>query len=408
MSDVIALKAILEYDTFIRYGPVLSELDNMQKEHRLILTCIKKYYETYKDKQAITMDELETYFFHLNPMVPKEPYVMLFNQMKSTDITNNILIDDILHHVIEVHSMSKINLISNQVVEGSMATGMSEVKNLIAEYDESVGNMSSLDDLICKDSLEDLLALAKEGGVKWNVQFLTDKFGPLPPRTLGHIIARPDGGKTSFALHLTAYIAWQMKKMNKTMMYLNNEEDIRRVKLRLYSAMTNWNKEYIETHIKAAKDIFTEKGGETIKMVGEVDHINKVEALLHEARPYVVVIDQGPKVNYPNPKLSEVERKQKLYARYRQLALQYDCIFITIGQADSNAEGQKWIGLNNLDGSKVGIPGELDWCLGIGKSNEPGYEYTRYLNIAKNKLSPHYGRCTVMFNVERCRYEDVN
>lgn len=406
MSDVTALKAILEYDTYVRYGPVLSELDNMQKEHRQILAGIKQYYETYKDKKAISMDELETYFFYLNPMVPKEPYVMLFNQMRSTELTNDQLIDDILHHVIEVHSMSKINLISNQVVEGSMATGITEIKNLMAEYDEAVGNMSSVDDLICNVALAELLALEKEGGVKWNLQFLTDKFGLLRPRTLGHIIARPDGGKTSFALHLIAYIAWQMKQMGKTLLFMNNEEDIRRVRLRLYSAMTGWAKDYIETHVKAAEEKFILKGGDTIKMVGEVDHINKVEALIHEVKPYVVVVDQGPKVNYPNPKLSEVERKQKLYARFRQMSLQYDCIFITIGQADSNAEGRQWIGLNNLDGSKVGIPGELDWCLGIGKSNEPGYEYTRYLNIAKNKLSPHYGRATVMFNVEKCRYDD--
>lgn len=406
MSDVTALKAILEYDTYVRYGPVLSELDNMQKEHRQILAGIKQYYETYKDKKAISMDELETYFFYLNPMAPKEPYVMLFNQMRSAELTNDQLIDDILHHVIEVHSMSKINLISNQVVEGSMATGITEIKNLIAEYDEAVGNMSSVDDLICNVALAELLALEKEGGVKWNLQFLTDKFGLLRPRTLGHIIARPDGGKTSFALHLIAYIAWQMKQMGKTLLFMNNEEDIRRVRLRLYSAMTGWAKDYIETHVKAAEEKFILKGGDTIKMVGEVDHINKVEALIHEVKPYVVVVDQGPKVNYPNPKLSEVERKQKLYARFRQMSLQYDCIFITIGQADSNAEGRQWIGLNNLDGSKVGIPGELDWCLGIGKSNEPGYEYTRYLNIAKNKLSPHYGRATVMFNVEKCRYDD--
>lgn len=407
MTEITALKAMLDFKVYVQYGPVLSELDNMQKEHRQVLDCIGEYYKKYKDKKSISIDELETFFFYLNPMVPKEPYIIIFNQLRTTEIGNPELVDDILHRVIEVHTCAKVAQVAMSVVEGQRAEGVDEIQHLITEHKDTVGEMVDPLDLVCNTPLEELLRKKREGGVKWRLRFLNETFGPLRPRTLGHIIARPDGGKTSFALNQVSYFAYQMAERGKKLLYLNNEEDIEIVRLRLYSAMTGWDEDWIASHQPQAESDFESKGGGSIYLIGEVDHINKVEQILHRFKPYITVIDQGPKVSFPGSKLSEVERKQRLYERYRSLAKQYDTVLISLGQADSDAEGKKWIGLNNLDGSKVGIPGELDWCLGIGKNNDPGYENTRYLNIAKNKLSPHYGRAEVIFNVKTCRYEDV-
>ena len=104
--------------------------------------------------------------------------------------------------------------------------------------------------------------------------------------------------------------------------------------------------------------------------------------------------------------MTDVSRLQKLYNRYRELAKEYNVIFISLGQADSASEGKKLIGLNNLDQSKVGIPGELDWCLGIGKVHDKGQEDVRYLNVAKNKLTGIYGSTQVIVDTQKCRYLD--
>jgi hypothetical protein len=118
--------------------------------------------------------------------------------------------------------------------------------------------------------------------------------------------------------------------------------------------------------------------------------------------PRVVVIDQGPKLNVPNRRLEGVARLQYLYNRYRDLAGEYDCSIITLGQADNAAENKKYLNLNNMDSSKVAIPGELDFCLGIGRVNDPGYENVRYLNVCKNKLTGLYGSEQVTFEADKC------
>ena len=94
-------------------------------------------------------------------------------------------------------------------------------------------------------------------------------------------------------------------------------------------------------------------------------------------------------------------------SRYREMAKEYDCALVSLGQADNAADGKRWLHLGNLDGSKVGIPGELDWCLGIGKTNDHGYEFIRYLSIAKNKLTGIYGRSEANFDPTTCRYKDI-
>jgi hypothetical protein len=406
MYDIVALKAMLEYDNYVKYSPALFKLDNLQREHSLVLESVKSYYEKYKDKKTISIDELEAYFYFLNPMVKKDSFVVLFSQLKQTDIDNSVLVGDVLNKVVEIHSCSKIAQVATSVVNGQIAEGIEDIESIISKFKDTVGEMVNPRENLCNDSLEDLLEMDKEGGVRWSLKFLNDTLGPLQLRTLGHIFARPDGGKTSLALNMVAYMAYQMKKMDKELLYMNNEEDIRIVKRRLYSAMLGWDKAYIERHRKEAEELFKAKGGDNIMLVGGVNHIRKVEHYIHVLKPHIAIIDQGPKVAFPGD-CNEVERKQRLFNKYREIAKDYNCAFVSLGQADNAADGKRWLHLGNLDGSKVGIPGELDWCLGIGKSNDHGYEFIRYLSIAKNKLTGIYGRGEVKFDPAKCRYEDA-
>lgn len=407
MSEITALKAMLEHSNYVKYSGVLLQLDNLEKEHKQLLMSIKEYYKKYQDKKIISIDELESFFYFLNPMISKKSYDLLFNELRTTEVGNPDLIKDILNHVVEIHTCAKIAPIAISVAERQAREGTAAIKVLLTEQDDLIGELVDPLEMACTTPLAELLAKEKVGGVSWSLDFLNEIFGPLRPRTLGHIIARPDGGKTSFALHQIAFFAAELRRMGKQLLFMSNEEDIERVRLRLYSAMLGWDMDFIEAHVGRGEREFAQKGGDSIILLGDVDHITKVEGFIHNIRPYLAVIDQGPKVGFPGAKLNEVERKQRLYERYRKIAKDYDCIFISVGQADNASEGRKWIGLSNLDGSKVGIPGELDWCLGIGKSNEPGYEMTRYLNVAKNKLTPRFGRTEVYFNPERCRYEDL-
>jgi hypothetical protein len=69
----------------------------------------------------------------------------------------------------------------------------------------------------------------------------------------------------------------------------------------------------------------------------------------------------------------------------------------------------QWITMDDINGSKTDVPGELDWGIGIGLVDDTGMELARFINIFKNKQK--YGRkgraeC-IIFYAEKCRYKDI-
>lgn len=66
--------------------------------------------------------------------------------------------------------------------------------------------------------------------------------------------------------------------------------------------------------------------------------------------------------------------------------------------------------------AKTAKQAEADWILGIGKTYDQGFEYTRFLNICKNKLTgdidtdpgARHGQFMVLIKPEIGRYEDID
>jgi len=78
-----------------------------------------------------------------------------------------------------------------------------------------------------------------------------------------------------------------------------------------------------------------------------------------------------------------------------------------MGKPDRKATGQ-WPTMDDINGSKTDVPGELDWGIGIGMVDDPGLECARFVNIFKNKQKyGRKGRAETTFRAEKCRYKDV-
>jgi hypothetical protein len=243
-----------------------------------------------------------------------------------------------------------------------------------------------------------------EEGLVWRLKFLNTKLGPLPKKSLGHIIARSDGGKTAIALSEITHFAMQVQ--NRPLLYCSNEEDVDRVKKRGYCAMLGVSKVWLRNNLQEAEERWIMMNGNNIKFIKEVYEINKVKQLMDYYNPRVVIIDQGPNVAVDNKKLEGVARLKELYIQYRDLANKYDSSIVSLGQASINAENKKLLTMSNMDASKTDIPGQLDWLVGIGKLEERGYEEIRWLNIIKNKLTGRYGNDQVLLRIATSRFED--
>lgn len=410
MSQLAAVRAMLSYDSFVRYSSVLTGLKNLAPEHQQIIKTIEEYFKRYPDKKQMTVDELRSFFSVTNPASNKATFSEIFDALEHLDIENEELLKDILNHFVEVHMCSRISQAATEVMKGTKGTAMDEIEGMVQEFKDIAGGVSNDNELWYNEPLRDILVREKAGSLSWGIPWLNKTLGYLKPGTLGHVFARPDGGKTSFALHQIAHFGWELKKKKEEglLLFLNNEEHPGVVKRRLIQAMLGWELAAIEEAPEEAERLHLLKGGSNIRIKGSVTHIRQIEDCLISAKPKVVVIDQGPKVWIPGFKdMSGVERLAKLYNKYRELAKQYNVIFISLGQADGASENKRLLGLNNLDNSKVGIPGELDWALGIGRvTNDPGLENVRWLNIAKNKLTGFVGSKELTFNIRTCRYDE--
>ena len=77
-----------------------------------------------------------------------------------------------------------------------------------------------------------------------------------------------------------------------------------------------------------------------------------------------------------------------------------------MAQANAEGEQQKWLTLSHLYGSKVAIPGELDWAVDLGVDDDKRYESWRFLNLCKNKFGKK-SRAYTEFNESTCEFKEV-
>lgn len=406
MHQIAILKTMLQKPYFLKYYPILSKLKNTPIEHQLILKSMYKYFNEYGDKDLITIDEMQAYFQHQNPGL-KNPdgYNVLFTQLRDVRIENEELIDDIFVQVLETFYCASIATEAISVVESQKASAMDEIENLAIKFREDVGKVNDIEEDFCNLSLDELMDEEMSGGIPWHLQFLNDTLGLLKRGTLGHVFARPNAGKTSLAINIACNAAarFELAKTDDTILYLCNEEKVDSLKIRAYTAFTNHDVKWVNANRAASMAVWEKLGGDRIKMIDGVIHIAQVERYLKHVQPTVTIIDQGAKVSIYNRDITGPERLQQLYNMLRNKAKDHNTSMITLGQASETAENKKWLKLNMMDNSKVGVPGELDWALGIGFiENENGL---RYLNIAKKKRGK-FGRSAVAFSEDTGKYSN--
>jgi hypothetical protein len=398
------LKGMLRRDLFNKYSKTLFLIPNLEKEVKDLLVACSKYYKQYDDKESMTVDELRAHFFYLNPQLKDKAMVeATLDGLANAEIGNEDLLVTILNQVVEQHISSEIGQIAQEVVQEQRSTGIDDIRDLLSRYDEIVGAVDAIDNDVCDMPIRELFASVTGEGLTFRLPFLKETYGLLRPGTLGHIFARPDAGKTSLALQELTFFSSQLTE-DRPGLYLNNEEGMNRIKARAMCACLKWTPEQIMSDYDRAESIWNKWNCDKLKFIGSITHISQVIEKLDRYNPRVVFIDQGPKVDIFG-KAEGTARLQILYNQYRSLADKYNTSIITLGQADNAAENRKYLSLNNMDHSKVAIPGELDWSFGIGKVDAEGLEEVRFFSSCKNKLTGRYGRGEALFHIEKCRFE---
>jgi len=385
---------------------MLLEFDSLEREHKQILQAIKGYYEQFPGHEAITPDELQIFFHQENPVIKDTGvYDILFDQIRSINIDNSALLDTALKRVTDFHYSTKAMGELVKFLNAGGKAGIETILPLIDEYRSVVSAVGEENPDECITPLRQIIEDIKRDGLDWSLDFLNSAIGPVYPGTLGHILARPEVGKTAFCVSQASFFAYQLRKTNEKVLFLSNEEGVNRTRARAYASLIGLP---VDTLLQDKEDqyeqLYLEKGGKNLVFVGEVGTLAKVEQNIARYKPRVVIVDQGPKVSLPG-NYSSVEARQLVYNAYRTMASRNRLVFITVGQADSAAENKKWLTYNHIDGSKVGIPGECDYIIGIGRSEEK--EDHRYFCISKNKLGIKLGRYPAKIDPLKNRYIQI-
>lgn len=403
---------LLSKENFDKYFKFIFEL-NLELETKNFLKTIQEYFSEYPDKEVLSVEELLVFFSVKHPILKKRTsYSAYLERLGSTEIDNKVL-EENLNHFLEKYFASEMVFKLTEVLDGDSYSVLDEVQEMLSEFNERKVKLNKDEDqLFVKSNLTELLQEeVHEAGLRWRLSCLNESIGELRGGSLGHVFARVDTGKTSFIVSEVSNFASQLKD-DEVILWCNNEEKGKRVLFRIYQSVLKCNKTDLINYPTDAEEEFTKLGGHKIKIYDQaIITVEDIEQLMKTYNVRLLVIDQGDKVRFSGDRdMSTVDRLKAVYGKFRELAKSYDCDVIAVGQASASAEGLKWLKTSDMDNSKTGKPGELDYAIGIGKSfddvDNPVCSI-RYISLCKNKMNEgKHGRYEVVFNASCALYTD--
>lgn len=412
IEEISLVLFLLSKENFDKYFKFIFEL-NLELETKNFLKTIQEYFSEYPDKEVLSVEELLVFFSVKHPILKKRTsYSAYLERLGSTEIDNKVL-EENLNHFLEKYFASEMVFKLTEVLDGDSYSVLDEVQEMLSEFNERKVKLNKDEDqLFVKSNLTELLQEeVHEAGLRWRLSCLNESIGELRGGSLGHVFARVDTGKTSFIVSEVSNFASQLKD-DEVILWCNNEEKGKRVLFRIYQSVLKCNKTDLINYPTDAEEEFTKLGGHKIKIYDQaIITVEDIEQLMKTYNVRLLVIDQGDKVRFSGDRdMSTVDRLKAVYGKFRELAKSYDCDVIAVGQASASAEGLKWLKTSDMDNSKTGKPGELDYAIGIGKSfddvDNPVCSI-RYISLCKNKMNEgKHGRYEVVFNASCALYTD--
>jgi hypothetical protein len=364
-----------------------------------------------KHGRDTTAEELEVYFLSLHPGITdkeKELYHAVFSNIKDST-TSAEVVADLLRSLDQRQKLTSLAIAAYEASEG---------RGKVGEIAELAGQVLH-PEVQCDDTVEfvtdDLDAIynqvVKEPGLRWRLKSLNQAIGSLRKGDFGFVFARPETGKTTFLASECSFMAQQAKG---PVLWLNNEEQGEKVMLRCYQAALGAPLEKLFSGIDKAKEEFRNVTGGRLKLLDAVSlGKREVEDICKQVQPALIVFDQIDKIKGFTSDRDDLVLGA-IYQWARELAKTY-CPVIGICQADGTAEGVKWLTMAHVANAKTSKQAEADWILGIGRSNDPGYEMVRHFHVSKNKLvgdqdslpDMRHGHWDVLIEPHIARYRDI-
>jgi len=406
------LNYILIYNIYIIYYKYINI--NYIKTNNIYLYNIYKALESFfKDYSRDTsLDELYVYVLSLYPSLEDKErgiYDSLFSEIKAQKIPEST-IEHLVKSLERKEKLQKLALSAFDAISSEKT--FEELKEQFKGFDDEQSIIESNEIQFVTSSLEELYEKQiKTEGLRWRLDSLNQSLGSLRQGDTGFIFSRPETGKTTFLASETTQMAQQTIQ---PILWFNNEEQGEKVMLRCYQAALGLTLEQLLSNRKKYEKQFRDLTEDKIKIYDQANiYKSEVEDFCEKFNPSLLIFDQIDKI-----KGFKADREDlalgEIYKWARSLAKDYAPV-LAVCQADGTAEGVKWLTMGHVSNAKTSKQAEADWILGIGRSNEPGYESVRFFNISKNKLigdkdslpEMRHGRWEVLIEPTIARYKDI-
>lgn len=378
---------------------------------RPIINIIDQHHNS--SNESLSLDSLINLFFaSYGNIKDKDYYSGIFEQLKQNSSSESSTLE-LISSLRRSRVLKQLAMTAYNVYEGR------EDLKTVFDLVEQLSDDKQVD---LKDKYEfvtdDLEVLMNDtmikSGLRWRLKTLNVMLGSLRKGDFGFLFARPETGKTTFLASEITYMASQLSEEDGPILWLNNEEQGKKVKMRMYQAALGCTTVELLRDLKGAQHHFNSITKCKIKLYDESIISRKVvESLCKELKPSLIVVDQIDKISGFAADRDDLVLGA-IYQWARELAKTY-CPVIGVCQADGTGEGQKWLTMAHVANAKTAKQAEADWILGIGKVNDPGYDNIRYFHLSKNKLigdqdsdaSLRHGRKEVLIEPDVARYTDL-
>ena len=410
-QEFTLVKFLLTRDNYNKYYKFIKAL-NLEQETKLLTSSIASYFEEYKEAEDISVDNLLLFINTKNPVAKQgEIFNAIIEKLSKTSI-NDTLIKENFNSILEYYYGTELLYLITDSIEDKKSGFLDRASNILDDFQEvKLKVLNKEDKFVSNNILELVKKKASQPGLSWRVNCLNLHVGDLKGKSLGHVFARVDTGKTSFVLSEAANWIKQLKE-DEVIVHFNNEEDGEKLMQRFCQSLLEVTKEQLEQYPVECDKEFKKRGGDKFKLYDSaVIFIEDIESVLKEYNVRVVLVDQADKLHFTGDKsVGDVARLQAIYAKLRELAKKYGCDILTVGQASQSAENKKWLSTTDLDGSKTLKPGEFDYIIGIGRiqdadSVDNGF---RYIHLCKNKMGTgQHAQQSVYIDTVKAVYYDV-
>ena len=402
MSTILLIKYFLDKNAYQKYRHLI-ESDSVQGDTLTLLHFLDEFYST--SDTSPTLDDL---YFLARKSIPVERCDLLFQNLRSLDMP--VSVESFLEDLHKKYLYEQLSLLSYEAANGRNVTH--KLSSILSQLEDTTINNE--EHFATEDLTTILNSTVREPGLRWRLNTMNRMLGSLRGGDFGIIVARPESGKTAFLASEITYMTENLKTEAGPVLWFNNEEQKKKVKLRTYQALLGMSvNDLLKDPVKYQKEYLEKSKGKLI-IYDDIFSKREVENLCKQYKPSLVCFDQLDKVQgFTNDR--EDLRLGAIYQWARELAKKYDCPIIGVTQANGEAEDVQWLHMGHLAGSKTSKQAEADWILGIGKLNDPSYTKVRYFSVMKNKLmgdldtepSLRHGKMEVLFEPSVMRYIDI-